>query len=48
MKSDESTRNICIAAINRHTLAPFDFLFTNRESIIQLHITTERAMAEEQ
>ena len=28
MKSDNSIRAICIAAINRHTVKPFDFLLT--------------------
>ena len=28
MKSDRSIRNICIAAIKRHTIPPFNFLFS--------------------
>lgn len=29
MKSDNSIRNICISAIKRHTIKPYDFSFTN-------------------
>jgi hypothetical protein len=29
MKTDHTIRNICLAAIKRHTIKPIDFLFTS-------------------
>jgi len=43
MKSDSSIRNICIASIKRHTIAPYDFAFTKffQKEILN-EVTNER------